>query len=286
MFKTASNALIATAIAASALVSGLTATGNSALAADRLETRYDLYTRGIRAFALSYSAEIDQNSFNSKAKLRPRGLASLFVDLKMDMTSSGAIVKDGTRSNSFAMSVEEKGRKGKYAVNFNGLKPSDTSRSPEVKPNTRAKLEEEAAKGVRDTLASIMDMAVTSAANPCDASYRIYNGKEVFQLDLAKIKDNTFGDKDGGVYRGPAIMCSMTYSTLAGLSAKTQAKYRKNPPVFTVWFAPVQSPALGRKMNVLVGVTGKLKGKDFVAYLNQATLSGKPLNAQSIASRN
>lgn len=277
--------IAATAVAATTFTMAFAASSGDAVAADKLKVRYDLYTRGIRAFALNYSADIGQNAFSSKAKLRPKGLASLFIDLKMDMTSSGAVTGKGARSDNFTMKVTEKGKKGRYTVNFDGLKPVSTKRKPAVNGETEAKIKSASAAGARDTLASIMDIAVTPAENPCDASYRVYNGKEVFKLALRKIKDDTFGKKDGGVYRGPAIVCSMTYSTLAGLSAKTEAKYRKKPPVFRVWFAPVRSSALGRDMNVLVAVTGKIKGKDFVAYANRATLSGKPLNSKSLAKR-
>ncbi|WP_108880673.1 DUF3108 domain-containing protein [Anderseniella sp. Alg231-50] len=279
------NTIAAAAVAATTFTVAFTASPGAASAADTLKVRYDLYTRGVRAFALNYTADINQNSFNASAKLRPKGLASLFIDLKMDMVSSGALTRKGARSDSFTMNVTEKGRKGRYAVSFDGLQPVSTKRKPAVNGDTEAKIQTASAAGARDTLASIMDIAVTPAKNPCDASYRIYNGKEVFKLALQKIKDDTFGKKDGGVYRGPAIVCSMTYSTLAGLSARTEAKYRKNPPVFRVWFAPVRSKALGRDMNVLVAVTGKLKGKDFVAYANRATLSGRPLNSKSLAKR-
>jgi hypothetical protein len=285
MFKTALNILAATTIAASAMTFGIADDSTAAHAADKLNTQYDLYTRGMRAFALNYSAEIDRNSFNAKAKLRPKGLASLFIDLKMDMASSGVITKKGSQSRAFSMAVREKGRERRYKVGFRGLKPVSSQRQPGVNAETEAKLAKEAAKGARDTLASIMDLAVTTAANPCDSNYRVYNGKEVFQLSLAKIKDDNFGKKDGGVYRGPAIVCSMTYSTLAGLSAKTQAKYAKNPPSFKVWFAPVESAALGRNLNVLVAVTGKLKGKKFVAYINRATINGRPFNSKSLAKK-
>ena len=279
------NTISATAVAVSAFTFAFAASPGTVLAADKLDVQYDLYTRGMRAFALNYSANIDRNSFRASAKLRPKGLASLFVDLKMDMESSGAVTGKGAQSDSFTMGVVEKGKKGKYTVSFNGLQPVSTRRQPAVHKKVEAKLDTASAAGTRDTLASIMDMAVSPAQNPCDASYRIYNGKEVFQLALRKIKDDVFGDKDGGVYRGPAIVCSITYSTLAGLSAKTEAKYRKNPPEFKVWLAPIRSSALGRDMNVLVAVTGKIKGKDFVAYANKATLSGRPLNSKSMASR-
>ena len=279
------NTATAMTLAATAFTYALAATPDTASAADRLDVRYDLFTRGIRAFALNYSADIKPNSFDASAKLRPKGLASLFIDLQMDMRSSGTVSSQGAQSGVFNMNVKDKGRKGKYTVNFDGLIPVSSKRDPAVKGNKRAKIDAAAAKGARDTLASILNLSLSPQKNPCNAKYRVYNGKEVFQLALRKIKDDMFGKKDGGVYRGPAIVCSMTYSTLAGLSAKTEAKYRKKPPVFRVWFAPVRSPVLGRDINVLVAATGKIKGKDFVAYANRATLSGRPLNTQSLAKR-
>lgn len=285
MRNTVINTACAAGIALTATMAVMTGGSSAASAADTVTAQYDLYTRGMRAFALNYSAEIGSDAFSAKAKLRPKGLASLVVDLKMDMTSSGVVTAKGSQSRSFSMSVQEKGRKGQYEVAFNGMKPVSSKRSPEVDGETGTKLAAEAAKGARDTLAAIVDLAVTQSANPCTESYRVYNGKEVFQLALTKIKDDAFGKKDGGVYRGPAVVCSMTYSSIAGLSAKTEAKYRKDPPRFNVWFAPVQSNSLGRNMHVLVAVTGKLKGKEFVAYINKATINGKPFNSNSLASK-
>ena len=278
-------ALTAAAIATTAFTFAVTAVPEPVLAADKLKIRFDLYARGIRTFALNYSADIDRNSFNAAASLRPKGLVSLFVDVKMDMKSSGTITPKGAQSHAFTMHIEDKGRKRTYKVNFDGLVPVSSERRPAIKPKTRAKVDAAAAKGVRDTLASFVNFAVTPKKNPCNSKHRVYNGKEVFQLELRKIKDDVFGKKDGGVYRGPAIVCQLNYTTLAGLSARTEAKYRKNPPVFRLWFAPVRSPVLGRDMNILVAATGKIKGNDFVAYANSATLSGRPLNTKSLAKR-
>jgi hypothetical protein len=272
---------IATAIAATSFVPAAT----RAAAADSISIQYDLYTRGMRAFALSYDAEITGDAYSATARLRPKGLASLVVDLKMDMKSSGTVNGNGAESRAFSMGVKESGKNGAYSVRFNGMSPVASERKPGVDGKTEAKLEEAAAAGVRDTLASIVNLAVSSTDNPCTGDHRVYNGKEVFKLSLSKIKDDTFHDKDGGVYRGPAVVCRMGYSSIAGLSDKTMAKYRKNPPVFNVWFAPVQSRTLNRPVHVLVGVTGKLKGKDFVAYANRATINGKPFNNQSMANK-
>jgi hypothetical protein len=286
MKKTALNSLLATiAITGGLAVTGLAAASGQAHAAEELSVQYDLYTRGMRAFALNYDARIEPAAYSARAKLRPKGLASLVVDLTLDMETAGTLTPKGAVPRSFTMGINENGKSGTYSVSFKGLKPASTKRNPGVDAQTAAKLDAESAKGVRDTLSSIMDMAVSAEANPCNGSHRVYNGKEVFQLSLAKLKDDVFHDKDGGVYRGPAIACRMVYSTLAGLSENTEAKYRKNPPTFNVWFAPVQSKSLGRPINVLIGVTGKIKGKDFVAYANRATINGKPLNAQSMASK-
>lgn len=286
MIKTALQSLAVSAAIATGLAATTVATGSGqAQAAEQLSVQYDLYTRGIRAFALNYNAKLEPKSYSVKARLRPKGLASLVVDLKMDMESNGRITSQGTVPGGFSMDVNESGKRSNYAVNFKGLKPANSRRKPDVNAQTAAKIDAAAADGVRDTLSSIVNMSLSTEANPCNGSHRVYNGKEVFKLSLTKIKDDTFQNKDGGVYRGPAIVCRMVYSTLAGLSPKTEAKYRKNPPVFNVWFAPVDSQALGRPINVLVGITGKIKGSEFVAYANQATINGQPFNAQSLASK-
>lgn len=279
------NTIAAMTVAATAFTFAFAATPDPVLAADKLSVRYDLYTRGIRIFALNYSADIDRNSFNVSAKLRPKGLVSLFTDLKLDMKSSGTISAKGAQSSAFSMHIKKKGRKDKYTVNFDGLVPVSSKRTPAVKSKTKAKIDAALAKGARDTLASMLNLSLNPQKNPCNAKHRVYNGKEVFQLAFRKIRDEVFGKKHQGVYRGPAIVCSITYSTIAGLSAKTEAKYRKNPPVFKVWFAPVRSSTLGRDMNVMIAATGKIKGNDFVAYANRATLSGRPLNTKSLAKR-
>lgn len=286
MKKTAfSSTLAGTAAAVAISLFSMAPAATSATAAEQLSIQYDVYTRGMRAFALNYVTEIKGNSYKAKAKLRPKGLASLFVNMKMDMNATGTITKKGAVPSHFTMGVKEKKRKGNYTVAFKGLKPVKSSRKPGVGAERAAKLDAAAAKGVRDTLGSFMNLAVAGGKNPCKGKHRVYNGREVFELKLSKIKDDNFHSKDGGVYRGPAIACSMVYSSIAGLSAKTMAKYRKKPPTFRVWFAPVRSKALGRDMNVLVGVTGKIKGKKFVAYANYATLNGKPLNGKSLAKR-
>lgn len=286
MKKTAISSLLSASVLSAGVALGLMVpVASSAVAADKLSVQYDLYTRGMRAFALNYDADLAPNSYKARARLRPKGLASLVVDLKMDMQSAGRITSDGAVPDSFSMGVKENGKNGAYAVRFKGLKPASSDRKPGVNGETAAKLEAAASAGVRDTLASIVNLSLATSANPCKGSHRIYNGKEVFQLSLKKLKDDTFHKKDGGVYRGPAVACQMVYSTLAGLSPKTEARYRKKPPVFNVWFAPIQSGSLDRPIHVLVGVTGKIKGKDFVAYANRATLNGKPLNAQSMAKR-
>ena len=286
MFKTAfSSSLAGIGIAAAIATASFVPAATSAVAADNISVQYDLYTRGMRAFALNYDAEIASDSYNAAASLRPKGLASLVVDLKMDMKSSGAVTARGAQSKAFTMGVKENGKNGAYSVRFDGLAPVASERKPGVDGKTAASLDKAAADGARDTLASLVNLAVSDSDNPCSGTHRVYNGKEVFELSLSKIKDDAFHDTDGGVYRGPAIACRMGYASIAGLSDKTMAKYRKNPPVFNVWFAPVQSRTLNRPVHVLVGVTGKIKGKDFVAYANRATINGKPFNKQSMAKK-
>ena len=69
------------------------------------------------------------------------------------------------------------------------------------------------------------------------------------------------------------------------LSRKKHAKRSANPPVFTVWFAPVPIQSLGREILIPVAAAGTLKGKTFTAFATTAAIAGRPFNAQSLASR-
>jgi hypothetical protein len=74
MKKTAIFSLLtASAVTVGVAIGSFVPAASSALAADKLSIQYDLYTRGMRAFALNYDADIASNAYKARAKLQAKG---------------------------------------------------------------------------------------------------------------------------------------------------------------------------------------------------------------------
>ena len=75
-------------------------------------------------------------------------------------------------------------------------------------------------------------------------------------------------------YQGPAYECRMIYEPVAGRAAHKARKRKIEPPVFTLWLAPVQSASLPQPVLIPVAAKGTLDGKKFVALAKKATIAG------------
>jgi len=141
-------------------------------------------------------------------------------------------------------------------------------------------------RGMPDPLTALLKQGVLAGAKPCGGTERVFNGAEVYDLTFAFDKPDSFSAKDGGVYRGPAVKCLVTYRPVAGVSADKLQRQQADPPKFNIWLAPVATHDMGT-IYVPVAVAGKLNGTGavFTALASHATLAGAPLNAQSLASQ-
>ena len=250
---------------------------------ERLKLRYDVLVKGLQVFDIKYDANLSGSAYNIDVKMKPTGFAGLFVNRKMTMTASGAVKADRASPKAFRYISKKKKKKSVYSVTWNGQGIADTQRSrPLSKYKTQA-----VARALKprlpDPLTTLLRSAVTET--PCTHKERVYNGAEIYDLSFELIGKERLRSDDVGVYRGTTYKCRMTYVPVAGLSKNKQAKYSDNPAQFTVWFAPVASRALGRKLFLPIAASGKIKDNTFVAYTRHASISDRPFNAKSVASR-
>lgn len=256
-----------------------------ASAKEALRVRYDVYVNSMRIFRIKYRAYFTAGDYTSTVDVDPAGFAGLFISSKIDMAVTGKVMKASLNSLDFTMDTKKKSRKKHFAVSWAAGDPPRTRRSNEKSREQRNAIAKALKPGMIDPLTAILRLGFRDPARPCAHSEWVYNGNEVYELRFTHIKTDTFGPKDGSVYRGPALVCQVAYFPIAGLSRKKMAAYKGRPKTFNVWFAPVFSKELNRNLLLPVGATGTLKGKSFVAYANAATIAGKPLNAASLASR-
>lgn len=97
-------------------------------------------------------------------------------------------------------------------------------------------------RGVVDPLtAGIVPMAATGdllAPTACQRTVPIFDGSHRFDIALSfKRKDNVAADAG---YRGPAVVCAMSYQPVAGYVPGTfQVDYLKKNHEMEMWFAPI-----------------------------------------------
>lgn len=251
---------------------------------EQVSLTFDLFTKGTRVYAIDLDIDLAPSAYKARLDAQTVGLASWFIDESFTMRGAGALTGNAARPASFYERKDEDGESKSVEVAWSGGNVT-ARRSYTLDEDRAAAVERAVSADMPDPIAAILTHAVANAGNPCRGSQRIYNGKEVFDFDFTFVKEDSFGSDDAGVYRGTAYQCTVEYKAVAGQSERKLRKLAKERRIYRVWFAPVESEALDRALLLPVAATGKVKGRDVVIYTRAATIAGRPLNRQSLASR-
>ncbi len=260
------------------------AAATPARAGEVVNMRYDVEIAGTRIMQIAYHVDLDKTGYQSTLDAESRGILDLFSSINLDMKGSGRIDGSQLAPRSFEMGSSKRGKDRQVSVTWTSDRLPLAKRSFALKDGREKDIAAHLNAGIADPLTALLKQGVLAGARPCTGTERVFNGEEVYDLAFSVDKPDTFASSDGGVYRGPALKCLVTYRPVAGLSDKKMQKLRKDPPQFNIWFAPVASRSMGT-LYVPVAVAGKLKGNVFTALATRATLAGAPLNAKSLASQ-
>lgn len=248
---------------------------------DKVSLQFDVYAGSLRIFKISMGMEIGATDYSINTKIKSKGVASLFAKTKINMKASGR-TKVKIVPVTFSSNSNSNGKTRNIAMNWNGKGQQQVKRSfklDEFKSNSLARA---VRPGMVDPLSYLMTLMARNAKQPCSGSERVYDGRKVAEYRYSLQGTSTFNRSTGGVYRGKAFKCALSYRTIAGLSAKKQKAQNDAPPsAFTVWFAPVAGTA--RNLFVPVAASGQVSGKAFTMRLSQGSVSGKPISKRVIA---
>ncbi len=257
---------------------------NSASAAgkkDEVALQFDVYAGSLRIFKISMGMEIGDTDYAINTRIKSKGVASLFAKTKINMSAAGSTKKKIVPLK-YSSSSKSKGKKRRIAISWNGKGKQKVERSYKLSDFKSKKLAGAVQPGMVDPLSYLMKLVAKRAKQPCSGSERVYDGRQVAEYRYSLQGVSTFNRSTGGVYRGKAFKCALSYRTIAGLSPEKQKAKDKAPPsVFTVWFAPVAGN--GRNLFVPVAASGQFSGKAFTMRLNSGSVSGKPISKRVIA---
>jgi hypothetical protein len=269
---------LAAAVSLSVFVAGLS---GPAFAGDRLRLRYDLYVSNMRAVEINQEIELAQGAYSSAMSVRSQGMAGLFMKIQTDMKATGSIVDGMPVPASFKLAQKDR----RAVVNWHDPKKPDSARDPELNPRKADAVDAALAEPVADPLTALLHQGFAGTDKVCFGVERVYNGREVTEYRFDRLDDENFDDNDASVYRGPVVRCRMVYRLIAGFSDSAMEKNRAEPVVITFWAAPVKTAAADKPLMLVVALSGKADNRPFRGYLNAATISGRPLNPASLASR-
>jgi len=242
---------------------------------------YDVVVSGMKALEIKYDMDLSETGYNSRAIVDTQGLISFFSDSHTVVGASGEIVGGKAMPASFSTRSEKSGKQKDFKVRWADDGVPEPHQPPVKDEKTQSEIIDALTSGVVDPLTSVLRLGANSADAPCQASQRVYSGRDVFDLSFTLVREVTLGDKADGVYRGPAYECRMVYRPVAGRDANKARKNKTEPWTIKVWFAPVQSQLLNGAMLLPVAASGKINGRKFNAYASKAMVAGEALNKLS-----
>ena len=249
---------------------------------DLIETSYEVNVGGITVLDVKYRADISGTGYHSQASIKTRGIATFFSDYRMKIATSGSFV-DGQANPAKYMSRRKKKDKIKaFELNWSEGSLSTRDRNASKDPDTQAEINLALTPNVADPLTAIFRIGTSQKGSLCQATQRIFDGQDVFDLRFSFTREVAFDSNVPGIYRGTAYECRMTYVPVAGRYATKFRNRKEDPPTYTVWLAPIETDMFKGPLLIPVRATGKLDGLEFVAYTSRARIDGRPFNQLSI----
>lgn len=254
------------AVAASAIGLMAAVPSTAVRAGNVIELGYVVDVAGSTVLKASYRAEISDGSFEASLFGKTSGVSNMFTGYKMNLSASGTV--DGERfiPGVYGNDRKKKGKKAKSTdVTWQPGGGVTVSYSGEVQPPPSA-VASALGKSTSDPLTAILKMANSQQDKPCSGKYRVYDGKDVFDLALAFRKD-----------AGNAMECKLTWTPVAGVAVD---KGDTEVETYALTLGPVQLSS-GKVLHVPLQVVGKTKGMTVTVSAASVSVDGQQVSAQA-----
>jgi hypothetical protein len=270
------------AAAAVSVLLALAAPGASAQSAangDALSLFYQIYVFSKSVYEISYDARLSPAAYRSVVDMAPNGVGTLFTDYRLSMSIDGGVVRGKLAPRDFTLKSSKNRERKALAMTWSGDGLPRAERTFELSALRARAVSAALAPAVPDPLTAVLRHGLDSADAPCERTQRVYNGYEVYDLKISLLGEASLHSEKRSAYRGPAFKCRVVLVPIAGYSDKKMRRYLKQPPTYTVWFAPVEAPGIARRILIPVAAAGRAAGSNFEILVSRATLDGRELAA-------
>jgi hypothetical protein len=260
------------------LAAGLVAGGMAfaatpaALAGNVLELGYVVDVAGSTVLKANYRADIGGDSFEASLNGKTSGISNFFSGYKMNQSAAGKVVGADFIPGVFENDRKKKGKKAKSTdISWQADGGVMVARSGDMGPPPPA-IAQVLGNSTSDPLTAILRMTHAQDAKPCSGKFRVYDGKDVYDLSLSFRKKIALTPAT----LGEGVECKLTWTPVAGNAVEHGDT---DADSYTLSLAPMQLPS-GRVMHVPLQIVGKTKGMTVTVSAASVTIDGQDVDAK------
>lgn len=228
----------------------------SAHAQSRLTVHYELSLAGIGIGQGDWSAEIDKDQYSAKSSGQFTGIWRVLLGPDISAATHGSASQGHLMPASYVANFSSDDDIDDVRMAFRDGVVSEVEAKPPIPaspdrvPITAADL-----RGAIDPLtAGLVSVPGTGdvlAPAACQRILPIFDGTHRFDMDLSFKRMDKIKAETG--YRGPVIVCGMTYRPVAGYDPGAfRVKYLKKAREMEMWFAPIAGTRLLAMSRILI----------------------------------
>jgi hypothetical protein len=242
--------LIAAPVCDAALAAGGAGAEQSAGPSSALTLAMTIYAGGITLGKVDMDAKFIGDQYHVVSNLTTSGVVNAFWQSEIQATATGkwtGHVLQPTLYDSFYTGHTDK--KQEVSLTYEDGTPVRLYANPSY-PITGYEVKSEEKKSTFDPLSAVVYIASgvgADANNPCSVLAPVYDGRRRYNIELTKVKDLNV-KMDNGLYKGPAILCSIKYKQISGYKARVLRD--TNFPTIYAWVATFPSAIPGRSFAV------------------------------------
>ena len=208
----------------------------------RLEARYTVTVARIPIGSTTWTAEIGSDQYLASAIGETGGMARILSGTKGSMAARGFIREGRLVAAGFASRTVDESETFEVTMALAAGNVTELAAVPPTATAGRVPVTEEHRRGVIDPLTAMLvpvggtgDLLVAEA---CARALPIFDGRRRYDLGLAYKRMDTVNAGKG--YRGPVIVCAVTFRAIAGHQVGSRlVGYLSGGREMEIWFAPV-----------------------------------------------
>ncbi len=221
-------------------------------AASRLEAAYTITFARISVGAATLNAELKENEYSITVTGRAGGVMRILLNGSASLSTHG-VVRDGRLvPTSFTSKIESEAQIQNVRMVLDDGSVKELELTPPIGAGAPA---EEERQGIIDPLSAMLvpaagtDGALSQEA--CRRTLPVFDGRLRYDLRLAFKRMDKLSEDQG--YKGPVVVCALTFVPLAGHSGATPlVKYLSEGREMEIALAPVSGTPVLAPVRLLV----------------------------------